>query len=59
MTYLLSVRDVFVSLPICSGKSLCYCPLLKPSTYFVVRVAGLKRQSIEIVVSPLVIDQVR
>ena len=40
MTYLLSGRDVFASLPICSGKSLCYCLLRKPSTYFAVRVAG-------------------
>ena len=51
-------RDVFVSLPTGSGKSLCYCllPLLFDELY------GSQRKSIVVVVSPLISlmkDQVR
>ena len=43
-------RDVFVSLPTGSGKSLCYCllPLLFDELY------GSQRKSIVVVVSPLI-----
>ena len=54
----LSGRDVFVSLPTGSGKSLCYCVL--PYAFDLLR--GVSCKSIAIVVSPLVslmIDQVR
>lgn len=57
----LSGRDVFVSLPTGSGKSLCYCVL--PKAFDVLRGSTCtKTQSIAIVVSPLVslmVDQVR
>ena len=53
-------RDVFVSLPTGSGKSLCYCIL--PELFDTLRGNARKGQSIVIVVSPLIAlmkDQVR
>lgn len=54
-------RDVFVSLPTGSGKSLCYCIL--PGVFDILRRKNsTSNQSIAIVVSPLIAlmkDQVR
>ena len=62
VTHFLSGRDVFVSLPTGSGKSLCYC--LLPQAFDILRGTSScsRLQSIAIIVSPLVslmIDQVR
>ena len=49
----LSGRDVFVSLPTCSGKSLCFC--LLPKAFDALRgTKSVDRQSIVVIVSPLI-----
>ena len=61
MEQLIDGKDVFVSLPTGSGKSLCYCVL--PRVYDILqRSDSSKNRSIAIIVSPLIslmLDQVR